>query len=315
MKKIDFFIIGAPKTATSALNLFLSKHKDVFMSRPKDTGYFCKDFHKQSDLLHNSKNSFEYFPIRTFEKYIECFKGSKKNQFLGESSTQYFHSKDAPKSLYEHNPDAKVILLLREPISHLVSLHGLLLNHGIETENDFNKALENSKVLTRKTYPKTSSHPYLKFYFPVAEMYTAVNRYYATFPKSQIKVVLFEDFKLNNRKVYCDILDFLDLSKERLPKFEGYNTRHIVKYPWLRLFFKSKVWKFFWYIPSRVLPIKFRMFLLEKYFKFNRKELPLPSVDIITKNKLLSYYSEDIEKTSNLIGMDLKKNGINNLDL
>jgi len=42
MPKPNFFIVGAPKSGTTALNVYLSEHPDIFMAR-KELHYFGRD--------------------------------------------------------------------------------------------------------------------------------------------------------------------------------------------------------------------------------------------------------------------------------
>jgi hypothetical protein len=43
VRKPNFVIIGAPKYGTTAMSEYLRSHPNVFMSNPKETGFFSKD--------------------------------------------------------------------------------------------------------------------------------------------------------------------------------------------------------------------------------------------------------------------------------
>ena len=43
MEKIDFFIIGAPKSGTTALASYLDNHEDIYITDPKEPSYFADD--------------------------------------------------------------------------------------------------------------------------------------------------------------------------------------------------------------------------------------------------------------------------------
>ena len=48
MKKVDFFIIGAAKSGTTALTSYLTQHPDVCMAKKKESHYFVyKDGFKE----------------------------------------------------------------------------------------------------------------------------------------------------------------------------------------------------------------------------------------------------------------------------
>ena len=42
-RKPDFFIVGAPKCGTTALDVFLGKHPEIFMARRKESHFFATD--------------------------------------------------------------------------------------------------------------------------------------------------------------------------------------------------------------------------------------------------------------------------------
>ncbi|MFV2040601.1 MAG: sulfotransferase [Candidatus Hydrothermarchaeales archaeon] len=48
MRKPNLFIVGAPKSGTTSLYNYLKQHPDIFMSKCKETFYFCKDFQMES---------------------------------------------------------------------------------------------------------------------------------------------------------------------------------------------------------------------------------------------------------------------------
>ena len=58
-KKPNLFLVGQPRTGTSALHNVLNQHPDIFMSVPKEPVYFTKDLHEESDLFHIFKTNEE----------------------------------------------------------------------------------------------------------------------------------------------------------------------------------------------------------------------------------------------------------------
>ena len=125
-RKPDFFIVGAPKCGTTSMFHYLRQHPQIFMPDNKEPHYFGKDLIKMSDEF-----------IDNEDEYLNLFKDAKSDQKLGEASTFYLYSKSAYKEIKEYNPDAKIIIMLRNPIDFLHSLHSQLLFSGYEDELDF----------------------------------------------------------------------------------------------------------------------------------------------------------------------------------
>ena len=120
MKKPNLFIVGFPRSGTGFLNKHLGLHPDVFMSSPKEPNFFCSDFHNESDKFHGEKRC---FPYRTKKDYLLLFSKDTSEKIVGEASTHYIFSKVAAKKICEFNPNAKIIICLRNPVDFLYSLH------------------------------------------------------------------------------------------------------------------------------------------------------------------------------------------------
>jgi len=94
MKKPNLFIVGHPRTGTSALHDALDQHPDIFMSIPKEPVYFAKDLHAESDLFHKKP---KYFHFRSEKQYLKIFKQCAHEKIAGESTAVYLYSKMAAK--------------------------------------------------------------------------------------------------------------------------------------------------------------------------------------------------------------------------
>lgn len=104
----SFFIIGAQKCGTTALYLYLCKHPDVLPARRKEI-----DFFNQEKLYRRGVNWYRtQFPLP---------------RHLGEggitldSTPSYIYYRKTPRRIYEYNPHAKMILLLRDPVERAYS--------------------------------------------------------------------------------------------------------------------------------------------------------------------------------------------------
>ncbi len=118
--KPNFFIIGAPKSGTTALSEYLRAHPQVFFSEPKEVQYFAEDF----------KGRF----ITTEKDYLKLFRESNPHKHLaiGEGSAIYLFSDVAVPKILEFQPDAKFIVMLRNPVNLVQSFHLEMLDGGLE---------------------------------------------------------------------------------------------------------------------------------------------------------------------------------------
>ena len=125
--KPNFFIVGAPKSATTSLHYYLGQHPDIFMSTEKEISYF---------FFNESKRN-----VKGLKEYMKHFEDVKNEKVIGESTPAYLSSENAMKEIKEFSPKAKILISLRDPVEMLKSLHNQYLYNGDEKIKDFEKAI------------------------------------------------------------------------------------------------------------------------------------------------------------------------------
>ena len=71
MRKVDFFIVGAPKCGTTSMATYLNGRSDVFVTNPKEPHYFSVDFPK-------------YREAEGLGDYRVLFAEAKEDQLIGD---------------------------------------------------------------------------------------------------------------------------------------------------------------------------------------------------------------------------------------
>src|SRR5271168_2527435 len=123
--KPDFFIIGAPKCGTTSLAAWLSEHPDIYMSL------------KEPHFFNTDHNRF----LNTLEGYERLFVGAgERHAAVGEASVWYLSSSTAVKNILDYSPQARFIVMLRNPVDMVISLHEEQLFTGREDVADFAEA-------------------------------------------------------------------------------------------------------------------------------------------------------------------------------
>lgn len=221
LDKPNLFIIGTAKSGTTALASFLDVHPEIFISKPKEPGYFCSDLHEESNRYYGKYN-LRHFEFQNREDYLKLFYNVDNHKILGEASTNYIYSKTSAKEIFDFNSRAKIILSIREPVEFLHSLHMQYVNDTSEDEKDFKKALEleTSRKKGRNLNKRVRTPSYL-YYSERIKYSLQIQRYLNVFPNEQIKIILFDDFKNDNKKVYKDVLRFLGVDDSFKPDFKG----------------------------------------------------------------------------------------------
>ncbi|MEO8860767.1 MAG: sulfotransferase, partial [Ginsengibacter sp.] len=215
MKKPDFFIVGAPKSGTTALNIYLSQHPDVFMAQKE---------------LHRFGSDLKMKVVPSEEEYLQSFQSAGEGMLIGEASVWYLFSKKAAAEIKRLSPAAKIIIMLRNPVEVLPSLHSQNLYNGNEDTKDFKKALELDVERKKGNFlPKSVDFFALPSYFDSALYFEQVKRYLEIFGSSNVQIILYDDFIKNTPQIFLETLQFLGLDIEPKIKFSVINPNKKIK--------------------------------------------------------------------------------------
>ena len=301
MNKPNLFLVGQPKSGTTALHDFLGQHPEIYMASIKEPHFFCQDFHQESDRYHQKRL---FFDFREQDSYLKLFAPANSAKILGESSTNYLYSEVAAREIYNFNPESKIVIILREPVDFLYSLHSHYVKFTEENEEDFARALvlESLRTQGKAVSPRVTSPSYL-YYSQRIKYYQQVKRYYDLFEPSQIKIILFEDFKQDNAKVYREILDFLGVDTNFTPEYKIVNTNKEVKFKALNNLANNQTIK---NITKTIFSQEFNEFVRDKIIeKLFWSEAPKPSLAKKNKIQLMQKFKPEVIKISELIKVDL----------
>ena len=208
----NFFLAGAPKCGTTALSEYLNSHPNVFMSYPKEPSYFADDLAP-------------FRAVTTLCDYQALFKNRTRNHAaVGEASVWYLYSQNAMKRIREFNRNAKIILVFRDPIDFVQSIHSHFVFNFNEDRSDFIEAWQLQEERREgRHHPERCIAPQILQYRAMANFSHYLERVLTIFPKEQVRCVVFENFVANPREVYLDVLDFLRLPDDGRVNFPRVN--------------------------------------------------------------------------------------------
>lgn len=221
----DFYIVGQPKTGTSALYDALRCHPDIFMPELKETQFFASELGYVSQrpelATANVARWLERLP-KTEEAYLALFASAAPGSVVGEASTNYLWSRSAARRIAGLRPDARIIVLFREPAAFIHSWHGHLLREGIETEEDLRQAMElETERRTGHLLPPSGYWPELLLYSDHMCYVEQLRRFTDLFSRDQVLVLIYEEFRGDNTGAVREILRFLGVDDSvDLPSIE-----------------------------------------------------------------------------------------------
>ncbi|MCZ6702961.1 MAG: sulfotransferase [Ignavibacteria bacterium] len=225
--KVNFFIIGQPKTGTTSIYHYLKKHPQIYLPEQKQLHHFASD-HNQYRQQFKSLNRAYYkkYYNYTYASYIKRFNFSTNKNIYGDITPDYFYSDEAPENIYNYNKNSHIIAIIREPLDFLKSFHLQMINSGDEKEKDFFKALKLEKKRSVRNIMQSKYCPNVFFeYSKLINYESSIDNYYKLFGK-KFKVIIYEDFKKNNQLYLNEILNFLSLEPMFFDKIIRTNISH-----------------------------------------------------------------------------------------
>tara|TARA_A100001011_G_scaffold400886_1_gene520648 strand:- start:22624 stop:23502 length:879 start_codon:yes stop_codon:yes gene_type:complete len=225
----NLFIVGAPKCGTTFLYTYLKKHPDIYFPNFKEPHFFGSDLIRKNGAYNLSQKD-----------YNDLFSTDKK--IIGEASTFYIFSKKSAQEIYNHNPKAKIIIMIRNLVDLVHSLHAQFIFSGDEIVEDFSKALDLEKSrLNGKNIPKQTTIVNKLYYTTnILSIPNNIKSYINLFGIKNIRFIHLDEIKNNPKKVYKDTLDFLNIdSAFEIDTFKVVNKNKVYKYRIIRDFLKK----------------------------------------------------------------------------
>lgn len=219
----DYLIIGAQRCGTTSLQDVLTTHPSIASARlMKGVHYFDTAYPKGLDWYRS------HFPTRLWADFRRRSTGHPLH--VGEASPYYIFHPAALDRIAEDLPDAKLILLLRDPVERTISHHKHETRRGNETlslEDALDAeperlAGEVDKVLSDASY---NSFPLQTYSYAARSHYASqVARLLRLFPRDQVLIIPSERFFNQPAPTFARILDFIGAPPFAPPSFPQMNA-------------------------------------------------------------------------------------------
>ena len=131
----EFFIAGQPKSGTTALYEMLKRHPRIYMPDRKEPRFFASEMYDRDPPRPGGTP-------KDLAEYLTWFEAARPEQVVAEASPWYLWSPTAAARIAEVQPDARIVVILREPTSLVRSLHMEFEQLYVETETDLRRAVE-----------------------------------------------------------------------------------------------------------------------------------------------------------------------------
>lgn len=293
--KVDFFVVGAARCGTTSLYNYLNQHPDIFLPNIKELNHFSGVESKEHSDYKKPKKDQEYHTkiIKSPEIYKSLFDKAKEQQLKGDVSPSYLSNSTTAQRIFEHNPEAKIIISLRNPVQRAFSHYAMNFGVGYDRNKSFEEAIKAKKEQIwggGNLYLELSN--YLRF----------VESYYKRFEKKSIHLMVFEEWTKDKDMAMTKIFDFLgvdsefevnhDVSHNEKVAYKNIRTLNVLRNKYIKGLIDSFLFS------ETKNKIKARWFKKES---FDMRLSPN------TEKELNDYFFEEIEQLEQLVGFPLIK--------
>jgi hypothetical protein len=304
----NFFIVGAPKAGTTSLYHYLDQHPDIYMSPLKEPSHFSLEVRPENfepalqpqarrdeeavrNYLNGPMDQKRFSGIvRNWDDYLRLFAATSDQKAIGEASVCYLWSKTAPRAIASRLPDARIIIVLRNPSDRAFSQYLHNIPDGV-VSTSFRNHLDASLHRTGNGFGVL--HPFLEF----GQYADQIQRYFDVFPSEQVGIWLYEDTK--RPEFLSEVLRFLQVDstftldtttrhlQPQLPRITGISQTLRRRGIWTKL--------------KNLTPAPLKPFVRNLAYR----KTASAKMSAEDRAFLIYYYEEDILKLAKLLNRDL----------
>lgn len=283
--KPNFFIVGTPKAGTTSLYHYLDEHPEVFVSPVKETNFFSYNEIKDQGLFYGEEH------ISTLAQYESQFVNAGSAKAIGEASVSYLFYPSVPAKIKQYSPDAKIIVILRNPVERGYSHYLMDKRLGL-VRVPYEDIIE-KKGITHK------NELFYQQYVSLGCYYEQLKRYIDQFGRDSVKVFLQEDLIADMDKTMTSIYQFLGVDTDfKLLDDKSYNTFSAPKNKIIEKLYAARGFR---KLAKAIAGNSSEK--VKNLFMTKGKKVQLTDT---LKCKLLEIYKEDVLATQELIGRDLQ---------
>ncbi|MDA0713695.1 MAG: sulfotransferase [Bacteroidetes bacterium] len=307
-KKPDFFVIGVVKGGSTSLYHYLDQHPEVYLPPIKETNHFAKaDIHPEDFLPEYALDvkldldayikkgmpeKIHIAHVNSDEHYFALYDKVEGEKTLGDVSNSYMVCPSSAQAIHDFNPDSKLIVILRNPIGRAWSQYLMNLREAKTQEKDFISELERDAEKSPSGWGV--NHQYLE----LGNYGRQLERYLQLFPREQLKVIFYEEYRDRPLDILKDICHFLEVDETfQFDVSSKKNTASLPRSASLNaLLVKTGVIKTL----KGMVPKQLRGSLAKVLYS----DKDLPSIAAEEKAYLVRYYASEVRLLSSLIEVD-----------
>lgn len=217
----DFLVIGAQRSGTSSLYKYLGGHPEIAPSLRKEVGYFTRSY---GEGVHWYR---AHFPLAARRQVAARL--ARRELLTFEATPDYLFHPLAAERAHQLVPDAKLVVLLREPVARAFSHHQHMTRLGFESLG-FEEAIDREPERLAADLAAMAADPlhdprhYLWFSYASRGLYAEqLERWFACYGRRRCLVIDSQVLHAEAEQTYQQILAFLGVSPWSPRSFDNHS--------------------------------------------------------------------------------------------
>lgn len=283
-------IAGAAKAGTTALHLALSEHRQVFVPERKEPDFFAampSSFNGPGDHIMQRR------VIRHWDQYLDLFRACEPGQLCGEASVSYLYFHESAKRIAAVNPDAKVIIVLRNPVERAYSQY-------MFNRRDLRETLDFASALDSEAERAAAGWAWAWQYRKVGLYSKGVEAFLRAFGCRNVFVGLYDDLRSAPDEFMRQICAFLGINGRQATALRESNVSGEPRSRLLQRFMvaDTTVKR----LTKSIVPWRVRARIRDAIRVVNTKRVPMPAE---ARRELIGYYTEEVHNLETILGRRL----------
>lgn len=289
-RRIDFWIIGAQKSGTTALFEYLGEHPDIFVPVTKEVHFFIRD------ELYEQGN-----------RYFGPLFGDAPDQvILGAADVDLMFCSHHAHRVHAYNPEIQLLAVLRNPVDRAYSGYWFARRLGFEDAETFEEALSREEERKKGSYFEQMKLTYLSRGYYAEQL----SQFLAVFDRDQLRVILTEDLRRDPEATLESTLQWLGLppALDSIDYERRVNVAGVPRSMLLQKVLRSDE-SFLKGLLRSVLPHRARLFIrrhvINPMLAWNVEESSYPPMSDETRAKLEDHFAPHNEALADIIDREL----------
>lgn len=277
----NFLIVGTAKSGTTSLADWLRDHPQAFVPETKEIYFFADDANWARGL-------------GWYEAYFE---DAGDALVVGEATPFYTYFPEAVARMASTVPEAKLILLAREPVSRAYSNWRHTYYRQVSEDRTFEELVEQELAEDARLPEPGRCDLDARRYLVHGRYYDQIQLLLEHYPREQLLVLLMDDLADDPRATFQDVCRFLGIDPEHVPDAVGQRSNTH------REFRPVRLWRFFRHhkVLER-LPLGIGKFIALKVMWRETQPKPL---DPAVRRRLAPYFAKPNAQLADFLGRDL----------